>query len=139
MSLAERMKKEREGSAQTTGKVVRKPGVVGMSGGGKKNLPVGLSSEEPKRSKNAIRKERQRQAKERAAKAERLEEEEKKKAEEEAAKASADPAKRAKKIKKLLKQIDELKQKDAGSLNDDQKSKVATEDALREELAGLNI
>ena len=139
MSLAERMKKEREGSAQTTGKVVRKPGVVGMSGGGKKNLPVGLSSEEPKRSKNAIRKERQRQAKERAAEAERLEEEEKKKAEEEAAKAGADPAKRAKKIKKLLKQIDELKQKDAGSLNDDQKSKVATEDALREELAGLNI
>ena len=143
MSLAERMRKEREGN--TSGAVKVKSGVPGMSGAaGRKKAPVGMAAEEPAgKSKNALRRERQRQAKERAAEAERLkaEEEAKKKAEEEAAKsaAPADPEKRAKKIKKLLKQIDELKTKDAGTLNDDQKAKIDSEEKLREELAGLGI
>ena len=143
MSLAERMRKEREGN--TSGAVKVKPGVPGMtSSASKKKAPVGMAVEESaSKSKNALRRERQRQAKERATEAERLkaeEEEAKKKAEDEAKNsATIDPEKRAKKIKKLLKQIDELKPKDAGDLNDDQKAKIASEDTLREELAGLAI
>ena len=45
--------------------------------------------------------------------------------------------KRAKKIKKLLKQIAELKAKP--ELNDDQKKKVATEEALTKELSDLGL
>ena len=142
MSLAERMRKEREGN--TSGAVKVKPGVPGMaSSASKKKAPVGMAVEEPaSKSKNALRRERQRQAKERAAEAERLkaEEEAKKKAEDEAKNsAPVDPEKRAKKIKKLLKQIDELKSKDAGDLNEDQNAKIASEETLREELAGLAI
>eukprot|EP00562_Extubocellulus_spinifer_P013889 CAMPEP_0178567406 /NCGR_PEP_ID=MMETSP0697-20121206/15310_1 /TAXON_ID=265572 /ORGANISM="Extubocellulus spinifer, Strain CCMP396" /LENGTH=707 /DNA_ID=CAMNT_0020201341 /DNA_START=118 /DNA_END=2241 /DNA_ORIENTATION=- len=145
MSLAERMRKEREGSASGAVKVA-KSGVPGsVAAGGKKKAPVGMSveAESGGKSKNALRRERQRQAKERAAEAERLkaEEEAKKRAEEEATKSAApvDPEKRAKKIKKLLKQIDELKKKDASSLNDDQKAKIVNEESLRIELEGLGI
>ena len=143
MSLAEKMRKEREGSVSCAVKVV-KSGAPGISAaGGKKKAPVGMSleAESGGKSKNALRRERQRHAKERAAEAERLkaEEDAKKKAEEKASKSSApvDPEKRAKKIKKLLKQIDELKEKNISSLNDDQKAKIANEDNLRRELEGL--
>ena len=145
MSLAERMRKEREGS--TSGAVKVKSGVPGMSaaGGKKKAAPVGMSVEQEAggKSKNALRRERQRQAKERAAEAERLKAEEaaKQKAEEEGAKSAAPavPEKRAKKIVKLLKQIDELKKKDPDSLNDDQKAKISSEESLRKELEDLGI
>ena len=50
-----------------------------------------------------------------------------------------DPEKRAKKINKMLKQIEELKARDPSQLNDDQKKKLGTESALKEELAGLSI
>jgi hypothetical protein len=39
----------------------------------------------------------------------------------------------------LLKQIDELKAKDPGELNDDQKDKISKEASLREELATLKV
>jgi translation initiation factor 2A len=88
------------------------------------------------KSKSALKKERQR-----AAKAKAEAEAAQKKAEEAAAASSsaADPAKRAKKIYKLLKQIDELKAKDPGELNDDQKDKISKESSLREELATLKV
>jgi translation initiation factor 2A len=66
------------------------------------------------------------------------------KAEEEKTKLAAvvtqvDPEKRARKIKKMLKQIDDLKQKAASELNEDQKSKVDSEAELVAELASLGI
>lgn len=126
MNLADRMRKEREGSTVGATKVVKK-GIVGAS-----TVEV--------KSKNVIRRERQRLAKQKA-EAEQKEEAEKK-VQEEKEKASAnaeDPVKRAKKIKKLLKQIDEMKKKDLISLNEDQKKKVAAEDDLRKELSGLSM
>ena len=76
----------------------------------------------------------------------RKEEEAKKEAEAAAAAAAAptpteavDPEKSARKIKKTLKQIDDLKQKDPGSLNEDQQKKVESEASLREELASLGL
>ena len=53
--------------------------------------------------------------------------------------ASIDPAKRARKLNKTLKQIEDLKTKDPGSLNDDQKSKVASEAEVWKELADLGL
>ena len=52
---------------------------------------------------------------------------------------TVDPQKRARKLRKTLKQIDELKQKDPSSLNDDQKKKIKLEKGLREELAQLGL
>jgi len=51
-----------------------------------------------------------------------------------AAEVTVDPSKRAKKLKKLLRQIDELKQRDPSTLNEDQRKKLGTEISLREEL-----
>lgn len=131
-SLAERMRQEREGSAAATmgKKVTKKTGLVGASSVG----PVGSAPAEDAKSKNAIRREKQRLAKEKAEK-EAIEAEQRKK-EEEAARVEAnknDPEKRAKKLKKTLKQIDEIKAKaaDGIELNEDQKKKLESEDDLR--------
>ena len=133
-SLAERLRREKEGNMMGATKVTPKSSVPGMAS--KKGAVVGLAPVETK-SKSALKKERQR-----AAKAKAEAEAAQKKAEEEAAakaSAAADPAKRAKKINKLLKQIDELKAKDPGELNDDQKDKLSKESSLREELATLKV
>jgi translation initiation factor 2A len=132
-SLAERLRREKEGNMMGATKVTPKSSVPGMAS--KKGTVVGLVPVETK-SKSALKKERQR-----AAKAKAEAEAAQKKAEEAAAASSsaADPAKRAKKIYKLLKQIDELKAKDPGELNDDQKDKISKESSLREELATLKV
>lgn len=136
-SLAERMRQEREGSTAGATKVSKTSSVVGMSAGGKK---VPGAAPEGGKSKNALRRERQRQAKAKAEEEERLAKEAEAKAAEEKAKANAaDPEKRAKKIKKTLKQIDDLKSKDPAGLNEDQRKKIGTESALREELAKLAL
>ncbi len=119
-------------------KVKPKSSVPGMAS--KKGAVVGLAPVEIKR-KSALKKERQRAAKQKAeAEAEQKRAEEKAAAKGTAkASAAADPAKQAKKINKLLKQIDELKTKDPGELNDDQKDKLSKESSLREELATLKV
>ncbi|KAL3802781.1 hypothetical protein HJC23_007558 [Cyclotella cryptica] len=137
-SLAERMRQEREGSAAalTGKKVVKRTGPVGAASVG----PVG--SDPDSKSKNAVRREKQRLAKEKAER-EAAEAEQRKK-EEEAARAEAnklDPEKRAKKLRKTLKQIDEIKAKaeQGVELNEDQKMKLASEKELRKELASLGL
>jgi len=92
------------------------------------------------KSKNALKKERQKLAKQKALEAEkeeteRLEREEK----ERLALAAADPVKQAKKLNKVLKQIAGLKEKDPASLNEDQKKKLASEAEILEKLAALNV
>merc|ERR1712079_630470 len=87
------------------------------------------------KSKSALKRERQKLAKQKkeAATAEEM----KRKAEEEKQRlqeAAKDPEKRAKKLKKVLRAIIDLKGKDYTTLNDDQKKKVATEEAVRKEL-----
>ncbi len=137
MSLSERMKKEREGSTLGATKVIPK-GLGGATIGGKQ-MPVGMAPPKEK-SKNALRKERQKLAKLKAEQAEkeekeRLEREEKEKI----AAAASDPVKQAKKWNKALKQIAALKEKDPESLNDDQKKKLASEAEILKKLAELNV
>lgn len=135
MSLAERMRKEREGSNVGAIKVTPKTSSV-MVG---KKLPVGLAVEETK-SKSAMKKEKQRLAKLRAEQIEKEERERKEREEKERLEAAAnDPVKKAKKLNKMLKQIAELKEKDPESLNDDQRKKLATEEDVRKELESLNV
>mmetsp|Transcript_6263 Transcript_6263/g.13636 ORF Transcript_6263/g.13636 Transcript_6263/m.13636 type:complete len:765 (+) Transcript_6263:241-2535(+) len=139
-SLAERMRREREGSAANVSgiKVTKRTGPVGASSVSA-SVVGGASGE---KSKSALRREKQRLAKEKAEK-EAADAAERAKEEEEArVKANkADPAKRAKKINKTLKQIDEIKKKKESGveLNDDQKKKVASEEGLRKELASLGL
>jgi len=135
-SLAERMRKEREGS--TTGATKLFPKAFLASTG--KKLPVGMAPANDGKSKNVLRKERQKVAKEKkeqeeAEEKQRQEEEEKARLES----AANDPTKKAKKLNKILKQISELKKKDPASLNEDQKIKIATEAELLQNLAELNI
>ena len=137
ISLSEKMRKEREGSAVTATKVMPKGWGAGFSA---KKFPVGMAPPDESKSKNALRKEKQKLAKQRAQQAEkeeneRLEREEK----ERLATVANDPAKQAKKINKALKQIAGLKEKDPSSLNEDQKKKIASEAELLEKLASLNV
>eukprot|EP00557_Chaetoceros_sp_GSL56_P008164 CAMPEP_0176496930 /NCGR_PEP_ID=MMETSP0200_2-20121128/11451_1 /TAXON_ID=947934 /ORGANISM="Chaetoceros sp., Strain GSL56" /LENGTH=657 /DNA_ID=CAMNT_0017894905 /DNA_START=33 /DNA_END=2003 /DNA_ORIENTATION=+ len=118
MSLAERMRKEREGNMMGATKVIPKNMVA--SGDGKK-LPVGMTPANDGKSKSAMRKERQKLAKLKAEQAEREEKERKEREEKERMEAAAnDPVKKAKKLNKILKQIVELKARDPSTLNDDQ-------------------
>jgi len=153
MSLADRMRAEKEAKSASSGaprKVNKNEGAKMMGAASGKNVPVGMSADasayekEKKAKKAAEKKERARlkkleeeKAAKEAAEAEALAQKEAQKALELANK--NDPVKRAKKINKILKQIDELKKKPADSLNDDQKQKLGTEDALREELANLSL
>lgn len=115
-------------------KVTSKSGVPGATV--KKSAVPGLAPTTETKSKSALKKETQREAK-----ARQEAEEAQRKAEEEAAAvaaaatAAADPQKRARKINKLLKQIDDIKARDPSSLNDDQKEKISNEADLRDELA----
>jgi translation initiation factor 2A len=136
-TLADRMRAEKESSMKSAGKVVEKPKlVVGATG---KVIPglVAAAPAQQGKSKSAQKKEKAKQKKE--------EEEAKRILEEKAAAAvapppaSEDPQKRARKINKILKQIDELKQKAASELNDDQKNKIDSEAELRQELSSLGL
>lgn len=132
MSLADRMRKEREGSAMGVTKVV--PGSTPGTKG-----PIGMTNVEGGKSKSALRKERQKLAKKKAEEEAKAEEERKAREEKERlAAAKEDPVKRTKKLKKILKQIDELKAKDQSALNDDQKKKLASEEEVRKELESLS-
>lgn len=140
LSLAERMRKEREGSTIGETKVTAKTSVPGLPG---KKLPVGMAASNANdggKSKNALKKERQRLAKQKKEQEEKEEKERLEKEEKERLEAARnDPAKQAKKLKKTLKQIEELKKRDPTTLNDDQKKKIATESELLEKLAALNV
>jgi len=142
-SLAERMRQEREGSsaAVSAKKVTKKVGPVGAASVVAATDASSINNPDGK-SKNAIRREKQRLAKEKAERE--AAEAERRKKDEEAARAQAnmaDPEKRAKKIKKSLKQIEEIKVKERNGeeLNDDQRKKLAGEESLREELASLGL
>jgi len=137
MSLADRMRKEREGSTVGATKVIPK-GLVGAANG--KRLPVGMAPADDKKSKSAIKRERAKLAKQKAELAEKEEKERQEREEKERLEATRnDPVKRTKKLKKILKQIDSLKEKDASTLNDDQKAKLAMEEEVLKELAELNV
>jgi len=151
MGLAERMRREREGSTISATRVTTGRGIfAGANIGSGNKLPVGMAASDSNtnnaaaggKSKNALRKERQRQARRKVEEAEK-EEAERKEAEERKAKEVevevVDPVKRAKKLKKTLKQIVELKGKDPASLNEAQVQKVAMEEAVTKELAGLGL
>ena len=142
-SLAERMRKEREGSAANVSgvKVVQRTGqLVGASS--VMSATTNNASTEAEKSTSAIRREKQRLAKEKAERE--AAELEQRKIDEEKARILAnktDPEKRGKKIVKLLKQIDDIKVKlsNGDELNDDQKKKMESEEELRKELASLGI
>jgi translation initiation factor 2A len=136
-TLADRIRAEKDGKSVGARKVAEKPKVTGATG----KVVVGLAPTEGK-SKSAFRREKTKKKK--GEEAARLALEEKVLAETKAAEAaqptqSVDPEKRGKKVNKILKQIEELKKKDPSSLNDDQKKKLESEGALREELAKLGI
>ena len=137
-SLADRMRAEKEGKMMGAQKITDKPKiVVGVTG---KSIPGlgggGAAGQGGGKSKSALKREKAKQKKEEEAAKKAAEE---KAAAEAAAAAAQDPEKRAKKIKKTLRQIDDLKQKDPSSLNDDQKKKIDTEKELRDELASLGL
>jgi translation initiation factor 2A len=144
-SLAERMRKEREGSAVNVSgvKVVQRTGqLVGASSVISTATTTANASTEAEKSASAIRREKQRLAKEKAERE--AAELEQRKVDEEQARIIAnktDPEKRSKKLVKLLKQIDDIKLKliNGDELNDDQKKKMESEEELRKELASLGI
>lgn len=136
-SLAERMRAAKDGKLVGARKVTEKPKVKGATG----SVVVGLAPAQGK-SKSALRREKAKKKKEEEADRQAMEEKvlaEAKAQEEAKAAQSVDPEKRAKKLKKTLRQIDDLKQKDPASLNEDQKMKIETEQELRDELAKLAI
>lgn len=133
-SFSERLRREKEEKVQVAQKIVDKPKVAKNAATGQ--VIPGLVVETAK-SKSALKREK--------AKLKKQQEEERKKAEEAVVEATqevqpaVDPEKRARKIKKTLKQIEDLTQKDAAELNDDQKAKIASESELQEELAKLGL
>lgn len=158
-SLAERMRREREGTMLTATKVEPKSklaAAVGAAGTPKsvltgKAIP-GLAVEAPSgKSKSALKREKAKLKKEqeeaRQKEKEKLQESEKQQqqqqpaseSEPQAGEAAADAEKRARKIKKTLKQINELKQRDPSELDEGQKAKVASESSLLEEVAQLGV
>jgi translation initiation factor 2A len=139
MSLAERMRREKEVNTQGAQKVDKKLASA-LSVTSSSRGPAAATAE-PGKTTSQLKRE-----KKKAKEAEQAKEQEEatRKAEEEKTKLAAvvtqvDPEKRARKIKKMLKQIDDLKQKAASELNEDQKSKVDSEAELVAELASLGI
>jgi translation initiation factor 2A len=133
-SLAERMRKEREANTVVATKVVPK---ISSAGPGAR-VPIGMMPvEKPKRS-STVKKEPQRESKpiDAVKVEEKLDSATKEDTE---ASTSIDPEKRSKKLKKLLKQIEELKEKDPSTLNDDQQQKIASEADVIKELAQLGL
>jgi translation initiation factor 2A len=139
-SLAERMSREKDGHMKGASKVVDKPKNV------QGKVMVGMTPVDAGKSKSAVKREKQKKKKEEQADAAANAFAEAQAAAAAAAatpvpspEASIDPAKRARKLNKTLKQIEDLKTKDPGSLNDDQKSKVASEAEVWKELADLGL
>lgn len=140
-NLSDRIRAEMEGKIVGATRVQPRKGIPGASSTMKTNVPVGMVPvQNDEKSKNALQRE-----KKKLVKARKAEEEAKLIADQEAAKiaakeaAAADPMKISRKLTKNLKQIDELKERDPNSLNDDQKQKIASEASLRAELANLGL
>jgi len=144
MSLAERMAAAKESQMKGAQVVVGQPQKAVSAATGKV-IPGLVQASDQAKSKSAIKREKAKLAKQKK------EEEARLQAQAEAAARAApvpvvgeptepvDPEKRARKIKKTLKQIDDLKKKPAGELNEDQQNKVDSESSLREELAKLGL
>lgn len=139
-SLAERMRREREGSTVQAGKVTKPKYAAGAGGGGG---VVGMaptsSSDGAGKSKSALRRERQKLNKQKAEAPAQAEEKATKEKLEQNANAPVDKEKRAKKLRKILKQISALKEKDRSTLNDDQLKKLESENELVKELKDLGL
>ena len=145
-SLAERMRREKEGKLVGATKVTSKVGAAVVR---PKPTIVGLAAPvEPSKSKSALRREKAKQKKVQEqqqlsnisdAQSAQQQEQGEEKAKEETTSQQMDPEKRARKIKKTLKQIEDLKAKDLASLNDDQKKKLASEEELLQELKDLGM
>jgi len=138
-TLAERMRREKEGKMVGATKITSKTKFTGGTQAAGKGMPVGMAPPTTEsKSKNALRKERERKKKAKKA-------EEEAKAKEEEAKATAattpqlDPEKRGKKLRKTLKQIEVLKSKDKSELNEDQQKKILSEANLIAELEQLGL
>jgi len=151
-SLAERMRREREGAIQGATVVNKNKPTVAKSATGK--VIPGLAQDTQAKSKSALKREKAKLKKQQeqaikeqeeaaVAAAAAAEGEKAKDAEQGGAATSAagavDPEKRGRKIKKILKQIEDLKQKDPSGLNEDQKNKMASEEELRSELEQLGL
>lgn len=139
-SLAERLRKEKEASLQGA-TVVRKdqPSLVKSAAG--KVIP-GLAQQPQAKSKSALKREKaklKKQQEEARLKEQQQQRQQKEEGQQQEQASQAVPEKRARKIKKTLKQIEDLKQKDPGSLNDDQKAKLESEESLRAELEQLGL
>jgi len=142
--LAERMAAAKESQMKGAQVVVGQPQKAVSAATGKV-IPGLVQASDQAKSKSAIKREKAKLAKQKK------EEEARLQAQAEAAARAApvpvvgeptepvDPEKRARKIKKTLKQIDDLKKKPAGELNEDQQNKVDSESSLREELAKLGL
>jgi translation initiation factor 2A len=143
-SLAERMKREKETHMKGAQIVAGQPkkAVAAQTG---KVIPGLVIQPNDGKSKSAMKRDKQKMAKQRKAEEEdakqriETEEEANKQAEVPATLTSADAEKRARKINKTLKQIEDLKSKDPGSLNEDQQQKIDSEASLRVELATLGL
>ncbi|GAX27338.1 translation initiation factor 2A [Fistulifera solaris] len=128
-SLAERLRKEKEGTMQGAAKVTRMdaikratPTVVGLA-------PSTKSKSAQRREKAKIKKQSEEQAVAAIQSAVQADESQE----------QLDPEKLTRKLKKLLKQIDDLKAKDPSSLNDAQKKKIQSEDEILKQLKELGI
>jgi translation initiation factor 2A len=139
-SLAERMRREKEGSLQQATRVDAKKVVstttVKSALTGK--AIAGLAADQGK-SASAIKREKQKLKKQQEETQRKQRELIEQQAQQAEANEQQDPEKRARKINKTLKQIDDLKTKDPSTLNEDQQSKIASEASLREELKMLAI
>lgn len=162
-SLADRMRREREGNTMGPTKI-NSHNSLKLSGNqhNKKRLPVGMTVTSADmnttngsatagggKSKNALRRERQRQAKQKAALAAATatttttsnnnSNNEPTPPTTPAPKETVSPEKILKKLRKQLKQIEQLKEKDFDSLNEDQKEKLANEQQILKQLKSLKL
>lgn len=132
-SLAERLRKEKEGKVQGATKVVSIAPTAATAATG--SIIPGLSVAASAKSKSQIKREKLKQKKEKTPSVE--ETIDSSPAVEKASEQSIDPEKRARKLKKILCQIDDLKL--ISNLNDDQKAKVSSEALIRAELEQLGL
>jgi translation initiation factor 2A len=147
-SLAERLRREKEGQTVGATRVVpgSKTALAAAAAAGGSRVVVGMTAPEPAgKSKSALKREKQKQKKKQQeeTKAEQQQQQQQQPAQPPPPQVqepqTVDPEKRARKLNKTLKQIEELKKKDADDLNDDQRAKLASEEEVRKELEQLGL
>lgn len=133
-SLAERMRREKEGKVQGATIVTKQNNPILA-----KKVPVGMSAVHVSggKSKSQIKREKLKKKKEEEMQQEQSAEASTPPAVADPSGEAIDPEKRARKLKKILKQIEELKLRDCCDLNEDQKAKIASEAQIRAELTDL--